>query len=68
VIDRNQDDDIEKYFEGISDEHFTKAVGKHTAKNLKQKDGDIARLKKEASRHLALSDSDKKLKALAELD
>lgn len=52
----------------MTDDHFTKAVGKHAAKNLKSKDDSIARLKKEASRHLSLSDSDKKLKALAELD
>jgi hypothetical protein len=52
----------------MTDEHFTKAVGKQTAKTLKKSDDSIARLKKEASRHLSLSDSDKKLKALAELD
>jgi hypothetical protein len=52
----------------MSDENFSKAVGKHTAKNLKKDTDGIARLKKEASRHLGLSESDKKLKALAELD
>lgn len=49
----------------MSDDHFTKAVSKQVDKNAKS---DITRLKKEASRHLTMSDKDKKLKALAELD
>lgn len=59
----NQEEDIEKYFEGMSDEQFTKAVSKQTDKR-----SEIARLKKEASRHITMTEKDKKLKALAELD
>jgi|LauGreDrversion4_2_1035121.scaffolds.fasta_scaffold387656_2 hypothetical protein len=47
----------------MSDEQFTKAVSKQTDKR-----SEIARLKKEASRHITMTEKDKKLKALAELD
>ena len=51
----------------MSDDHFTKAVTKHGEKQGKQS-SEIARLKKEASRHLTMTEKDKKLKALADLD
>jgi hypothetical protein len=47
----------------MKDEDFEKAVNKATTKN-----SEIARLKKEASRHLTLSSSDHKLQKLAEED
>lgn len=48
----------------MSDESFMKAV----TKDEKSSKSEIARLKKEASKHLGMSDKDKKLKALAEMD
>ena len=51
----------------MKDEDFTRAVDKLTRKDKKEV-SEIARLKKEASRHVSLTPTDKKLKGLAELD
>jgi hypothetical protein len=70
VINKNnKEEDIEEYFSGMSDEHFTKTVSKMTDKGTSNSSKqEIARLKKEASKHMQLSDTDRKLKALADND
>lgn len=60
-----EEETLDSHFANMDDEEFAKALNKQ---QTSKKSSEIARLKKEASRHLTLSDQDKKLKSLAEDD
>ena len=52
-----EEETLENYFGKMKDEEFTRAIDKITTKNKKEAK-EIQRLKKEASRHLGLSEAD----------
>ncbi len=57
-----KEETLDSHFEHINDEDFEKALNKAS------KSKEVARLKKEASRHLSLSPTDQRMKRLAEED